>query len=52
MYAVVFKSSGIVAYRNSDRTQCKLWALWNDHLDVNGEPMGLFQVIKTTHATQ
>lgn len=46
MYVVKFKSSGIIAYRSTDRNQAKYWAMVNDHLDANGEPMGLYVVVK------
>ena len=46
MYLVKFKTSGIIAYRSLDRVQAQMWALWNDHPDANGEPMGLFHIVK------
>jgi hypothetical protein len=46
MYAVVFKSSGIVAYRSLDRVQAQMWALLNDILDADGNPAGLYRIEK------
>ena len=44
MYLVKFKSSGIVAYRSLDRTQAQLWAIQNDILDAEGNPVGLYRI--------
>lgn len=46
MYLVKFKSSGIVAYRSLDRTQAQMWALLNDILDAEGNPVGLYRIEK------
>jgi hypothetical protein len=44
-YAVKFKSSGIVAATFPSRALALLWAESND-LDPEGEPMGLFTIVK------
>jgi hypothetical protein len=52
MYLVKFKSSGVIAYRSLDRTQAMLWALQNDIEGIDGNPAGLFIVVKAPKQPQ
>ena len=45
MWKVINKSSGIVAYSNSDRGQCMHWYRMNNFTE-DGEDLGLYQVVK------
>lgn len=44
MYAVVFRSSGIVAARFNDRTSAKFWIECNDFDPESGECLNLFTI--------
>ena len=45
MWKVINKSSGIVAYSNSDRGQCMQWYRMNNFTE-DGEDLGLYMVTK------
>lgn len=45
MWKVINKSSGIVAYSNSDRGQCMYWYRMNNFTE-DGEDLGLYMVTK------
>lgn len=45
MYAVIFKSSGVIAFRSSDRGQARYWFECNN-FDEEGNDLGLFQLVK------
>ena len=47
MYKVIFARSGIVAYSNSDRGQCKYWLECNNFDPDTGECLWLFKLVKT-----
>ena len=46
MYLVKFKTSGIIAFRSLDREQAKLWTIYNDIMDPDGNPVGLYRIEK------
>lgn len=52
MYLVKFKTSGIIAYRTLDREQAKLWTIYNDIMDVDGNPVGLYLIEKVKNDRQ
>lgn len=52
MYLVKFKTSGIVAYRTLDREQAKLWTVYNDIMDADGNPVGLYRIEKVKNDRQ
>lgn len=45
MYQIVNKSSGIVAYSNTNRGQCMHWLLLNG-FDEDGVDLGLYELRK------
>ncbi len=52
MYLVKFKTSGIIAYRTLDREQAKLWTIYNDITDADGNPVGLYRIEKVKNDRQ
>jgi hypothetical protein len=52
MYLVKFKTSGIIAYRSLDREQAKLWTIYNDIMDADGNPVGLYRIEKVKNDRQ
>lgn len=45
MYAVIFKSSGVVAFRSRNKEQAHYWYECNN-FDDEGNDLGLFQIVK------